>query len=433
MSSPDEIAAADRPLRPRLRRVESFPVNQPGGEVVFALRDPEGFSGSVVLPYHAAVLAALMDGTRTLAEIQADFQEQFHQPVDLADVERVISELDRRFFLDNDRFRARWKAEVETYLNRPVRPAAHAGGAYEADPQALTAQIASFFTAPNGPGALVEQVTAGSDGQKLCAVLSPHIDFRRGGPAFAWAYKKLIEESAADLFVILGTAHNPMRNLFALTKKGFDTPLGTVETDRMFVARLASKMAASPAGKDLNLFGDELAHRQEHSIEFQAVFLQSLLGGKRPFQIVPILVGSFHQFVRAHESPSTSPEVTAFVHALRATITEHKGQVCLISSGDLAHIGQRFGDRAFLDAERLQAQAASDKELMEAACRPDAGGFFELIARDEDRNRVCGLSPTYTMLEVARPTRGELLRYDQAVELDGTSCVSFAAAAFYRD
>ena len=69
---------------------------------------------------------------------------------------------------------------------------------------------------------------------------------------------------------------------------------------------------------------------------------------------------------------------------------------------------------------------------MAAACQPDAGGFFELIARDEDRNRVCGLSPTYTMLEVARPTRGELLRYDQAVELDGTSCVSFAAAAFYR-
>jgi hypothetical protein len=35
------------------------------------------------------------------------------------------------------------------------------------------------------------------------------------------------------------------------------------------------------------------------------------------------------------------------------------------------------------------------------------------------------------MLEVARPKRGELLKYDQAVELDGTACVSFASAAFY--
>ena len=35
------------------------------------------------------------------------------------------------------------------------------------------------------------------------------------------------------------------------------------------------------------------------------------------------------------------------------------------------------------------------------------------------------------MLRVTQPKRGELLRYDQAVELDGTSCVSFASLAFY--
>lgn len=64
-----ETNATSLPQRPRLRRVESFPVSQPGGEVVFALRDPEGFSGTVVLPYAAAVLASLMDGNRTLAEL----------------------------------------------------------------------------------------------------------------------------------------------------------------------------------------------------------------------------------------------------------------------------------------------------------------------------------------------------------------------------
>ena len=58
---------------------------------------------------------------------------------------------------------------------------------------------------------------------------------------------------------------------------------------------------------------------------------------------------------------------------------------------------------------------------------------FGLIARQKDESRICGLSPTYTMLEVTQPERGELLRYDQAVELDGTSCVSFASAAFYQD
>ncbi len=149
-----------------------------------------------------------------------------------------------------------------------------------------------------------------------------------------------------------------MRNLYALTKKDFDTPLGLVETDRPFVARVASRMSATPAGKELNLYADELAHRQEHSIEFQAVFLQYLLGGKRPFKIVPILVGSFHEFLEQNVSPSASPEVSALVEAVRTTAAEHGGRVCYVSSGDLAHIGQRFGDPAFLDAARLEQQAA---------------------------------------------------------------------------
>ena len=110
---------------------------------------------------------------------------------------------------------------------------------------------------------------------------------------------------------------------------------------------------------------------------------------------------------------------------------ETGGRVCYISGGDLAHIGQRFGDRQLLDRERLDAQTASDLRLLDAACRADATALFDEIAREKDANRICGLSPTYTMLEVMQPRRGELLKYGQAVEPDGTSCVSFGSAAFY--
>ena len=137
--------------------------------------------------------------------------------------------------------------------------------------------------------------------------LKRYISRKRGGSSFAWAYKKIIEESQADLFVIFGTAHNPMRNLFSVTRKHFETPLGTVETDRRFVAQLASKLKALPGGHELDLAADELAHRHEHSIEFQAVFLQYLLGDRRPFRIVPVLTGSFHDFVAQNISPANSP------------------------------------------------------------------------------------------------------------------------------
>ncbi len=309
----------------------------------------------------------------------------------------------------------------------------------------MRAQLRALFTDPKGPGEplLLETTVATGAGEvatdkghgekstRLTGIISPHIDLRRGGVSYAWAFQKLAEASDADLFIILGTGHNPMRHRFALTKKDFETPLGTVETDRTFVARLAARMSATPAGKEINLYGDELAHRQEHSIEFQVIFLQYLLGGRRPFKIVPILTGSFHEFVAAKTLPSTSPEVSGFVSALRGAVAETKGRVCFIASADLAHIGPRYGDAAFLDAARLQQQGETDRKLMVAACRPDADMFFELIAEQSDKDRVCGLSPIYTMLAATQPKRGELLRYDQAVDLDGSSCVSFASAAFY--
>ena len=118
---------------------------------------------------------------------------------------------------------------------------------------------------------------------------------------------------------------------------------------------------------------------------------------------------------------------------MKKTAAGHRGRVCYISGGDLAHIGQRYGDRAFLDAARLQAQAADDRMLLDAACRADSEAFFRHVAAQQDRHRICGLSPTYTMLEVMQPNRGEMLKYDQAAELDGTACVSFASLAFYGE
>lgn len=417
--------------RPRLRRLESFPVNQTSGEVVFALRDPEGFGSSVVLPHAAALLASLMDGSRDLAELARAFEERTKQPVDVEEIEGLVHDLDDRLLLDTPRFRARWKQELEFFLNSKTRTAVHAGKAYPADPQALRAELTALFTAGKGPGAPGEPPADGQVSAGLVGILSPHIDLHRGGPTFAWSYKRLVEESDAELFVIFGTAHSAMSNLFSVTRKDFETPLGVVETDRQLAARLSANLAATPGGAESNLAADELAHRYEHSIEFQIVFLQYLLGERRPFKILPVLVGSFHEFMREGRRPLDSPQVRAFVAAMRKTVEASGKRVCYISSGDLAHIGQRFGDRSLLNSARLERLAADDRELLEATCRPDANAMFEHVAREHDANRVCGVSPTYTMLEIAQPKRGEMLKYDQAVELDGTACVSFASAAFY--
>ena len=44
------------------------------------------------------------------------------------------------------------------------------------------------------------------------------IDFPRGGRTYARAYRELLERSDAEVFVILGVAHQPCDRRFVLTR-----------------------------------------------------------------------------------------------------------------------------------------------------------------------------------------------------------------------
>ena len=321
------------------------------------------------------------------------------------------------------------RQQIDNYPAAAIRPAAQAGTGYPDDPDALGKLLDECFTTEKGPGPIDWDADCGP--QRLCGAISPHIDPQRGGPVYARTYKAVAEQSDAEVFVIFGTAHHGMDELFCVTRKHFETPLGVVQTDGPFVDRLAEHLGSSVAGQQLDPFADELAHRLEHSIEFQAVFLQHVLGGRREFRIVPVLTGSFEDFIREGNPPGQSPEVEAFVAAVRAAAKGCSGGVCYIGAADFAHVGVRFGDPWRVDAERRAEQSRHDHTLLDTACRCDSAEFFSHVARQQDRRRICGLSPTYTLLEVIQPAAGELLQYDQAVDADETSCVSFASVAYY--
>ena len=424
------------PERPRIRSLELVPLA--GEEGTYALRDPYGFSKAVALPMGAAMLVTLMNGERTLAELQTEFEKEIGQQMALKEIERLVKQLDEGCFLDSEHFAEHQTAILKAYEELDVRRAAHAGGAYPREEDALRTHLDEMFTHEEGPGLLPwEGNTAGdfavASESRLCGVMSPHVDMQRGGPAFAWAYDRVVAESDAEVFVILGTAHTPLKGFYSVSNKHFDTPLGTVNTDRNFVDRLRDRLTAEETAKDLaTIFQDELPHRREHSIEFQALMLQYILGGRKDFEIVPILVGSFHPFVLHHRSPGDSPIVAEFIAALRETVIGCNKKVCFIAGVDLAHIGKQFGDESLLDDERLKEQWADDHQLLANACDGDPEAWFIHVAAQQDRNRICGLAPTYTMLEAMQPGRGELLKYDQAVAEDRSSCVSFASVAFYE-
>src|SRR5262249_22405724 len=184
------------------------------------------------------------------------------------------------------------------FRKSPVRLAVHAGGAYAGEAGALAAQIDGFFTHPEGPGAPQGVATAGTP-SPLRGLIAPHIDFHRGGSVYAWAYRALLERSAAALFIILGTCHAGMPDPFAVTLKPYDTPLGAVPTDRAFCEALGRRYGA-------DLLASESAHRSEHSIEFQAVMLRHVLG-RREVSIVPVLASYLHEAVWTRSDPERDP------------------------------------------------------------------------------------------------------------------------------
>ncbi len=404
--------------RPRLRQVEAFPVDQDGRRFL-ALRDPAGYTASVLLlPVALLEVVSLFDGEHSMVDIQAAIMRARGELVTGHQIEELADELDAHGFLDSARFaerRARMDAE---FLGAASRPASHAGGADPAEPESLRRAIDAFFAPPAGPGA-IEWPARGANAVR--GLIAPHIDFHRGGPAYAWAYRDLAERGDADLFLVFGTCHAGMEHPFALTLKDYETPLGAAPVARDFAEALARR-----ARQDC--FGSELAHRSEHSIEFQAVFLRYLYAGRRDVAIVPILTSFVHEAMARGKRPEDDPRVPRFLDALADTIAASGRRVTLIAGADLAHVGPRFGDPEPISPRELAVVEEEDRAMLQAVEAGDAEGFFESVAGDGDRRRICGLSPIYTLLRALGGAKGTLRRYGQWPDPEGV--VTFASVVF---
>lgn len=411
---------------PRLRALEAFPVEHEGQRCI-ALRDPAGFTDQIaVLPAALLDLVSLFDGEHSVEAIRGILERRHGQAPTTAQIAEIIERFDTAGFLEGERFAQRRRGLEDAFRRSPIRPAAHAGGAYAADAAALAAQIEGFFSAPDGPGLPAHRVVssdpvASPSAAAPRAVLAPHIDFHRGGPTYAWAYREILERSDADLYVVLGTCHAGMADPFAVTLKPYDTPLGPVAVDRDFYEALSRR-----AGQDL--LASEPAHRAEHSIEFQAVMLQHGLGRRRPFTILPVLASYLHEALWRGGDPEADARVPRFLDALGETVQESARRVCLIAGVDLAHVGPRFGDAEANTAASLADVERADRAMLEVVVAADARGFYEGVAADQDARRICGLSPIYSLLRVLPDARGRLLRYSQWPDPDGA--VTFCAVTF---
>ncbi len=404
---------------PKLNPLEAFPVEHEG-ERLICLRDPNSVSDKVMLLSRETIfIISLFDGTNSIEDIQATCEEKSGERVPEEELKHLIEQLDDALFLDSKKFKEHKDKIVEDFNSSAIRPSSQAGLSYPLEANELNGWFEKFFKEADH-----KEPYKKSPG-KLRGLISPHIDFTRGSHLYAKAYRELDETCEADTYIIFGTSHYAqVDNPFILTRKNFETPLGISETDNELIDKVIEEC-------DWDLFEGEIAHRTEHSIEFQVAFLQYVLREKKEYKILPILCNSFFSLVQEGKSPREDKKVSHFLESFSKILGELGDKAFIIAGVDMAHVGPKFGDKEEVNDLMLSRIKERDIRSLEFSEKLDAEGFYRSVEEEKDWRKICGLSSIYATLRTIEADNAKLLGYDQALESDTGSVVSFASLAFY--
>jgi len=392
--------------------LDFFPL-QSNGRMVMMVQDRLGLveKGRFVSPELYKLMTTL-DGKRSMRDIQLDLiREQGGNLVSIEEVQSVVEKLDSSYLLDSPRYREARQEIISDFSAQKIRYSSHAGLSYPKQEEELHQRLETILSTQHVPPLPQGRITA---------LVAPHIDLEAGKRVYSTAYQA-IKGVRPERVIILGVGHSMTKEMLSLTTKTFDTPFGTIETDQKAVKELIR------AGK--NIFSeDDFAHRDEHSIEFQLIFLQHILRDVS-FTIIPILCGSLIGYL-----PEYSRErYHSIGHDFLTTLADfiHDDTTIVIAGVDLSHVGPKFGHDMPASVIITESER-HDKQLLHHLCALDADGFWSESERVKDRYNVCGFSALACLLEILPSSHGHLLGYEIFKEEPTRSAVSFAAAVFTR-
>jgi AmmeMemoRadiSam system protein B len=407
-----EVDSTEMQMKPKLREIEIHLMQQTGQQGIL-LQDPLRLSGQAVfLPLSLAPLLELCDGTRDEAGLRASLAVRAGIQLGSTTLERILGQLDEALLLDNERFAEAYDTTLQSFRTATFRTPVLAGESYPADPEALEEELRAYLDAVDE----VEQQENVSQGE-IRGLISPHIDFRRGGAVYAQVWQKaaqLVRE--AEVAVIFGTDHIGGEGKLTFTHQRYATPWGALPTANGIVDMIARELGPQ------FVFHDELHHRGEHSIELAVVWLHYLLGNKQ-CELIPVLCGSFQQFIEGEGGPSQDAEISAALELLKEATASQK--IIVVAAGDLAHVGPAFGDPYAVDLVERARLKVADEELMTSICAGDEEAFFQGVKKAGNRRRICGLPPIYMALGLLGDTEGVVTGYAQCpADQQGSSFVS---------
>jgi hypothetical protein len=387
-------------MMPALRKFQAWPVKQKDQQFV-ALRDPYMLKEeTMVVPLNVYGLIQRIDGN-TLA---ADISKATGAPPEI--VVDVLQKLDESGLLWGP---TATKLEDETVekLKQAGSFPIRASGTLGKSEDSCRAQLSEWLLETENP----------EFEQHVKAIVSPHLDYQRGWPNYASAYYSWQDQEPPDRVVILGTNHFGEGDGVVLSTIGFSTPLGTCPIDQVVVNELEQSFGDA-------ITKDIIDHAAEHSIELQLPWLQHCFGN---VPVVACLIPC--PLVEMIEDDGKRTSTEEFVPRLIDILNEVGGTTLFVSSADLSHVGQQFGEPRPVDEQRKFDVERHDREMMTKFISNDSDEFVAAMKWHNNSTHWCSVGNMSAIIELVHPDSIELIDYRQACDEKGVALVSSCAMA----
>lgn len=244
------------------------------------------------------------------------------------------------------------------------------------------------------------------------AIISPHAGYDYSGGVAAYGFSAVNGRDYKRV-VILAPSHygKRYRGVAVLNASRYKTPLGEIEIDKEVCQELVNN---SPSSDSIKLFGYYTgAYKNEHSMETQLPFLQTVLG---EFKAVPLLVGLL-----------MDDDYSKVADAIKPYLDD---STLVVASSDFTHYGRRFGYVPF--SSKIEENIHNlDYGAIDEILEKNFDGFVDY--RKETGITVCGSTPIAVLIKLLPDdAQGTLLKYDTSgrMEEDFTYSVSYVSIIF---
>lgn len=395
---------------PAVRRdIQWYSIQQDGQQWI-AVYDQMGYSRSdIAFPAELQTLFSFFTGNLTWEILhQSGLSEQ-----EITIIEQLVGEMDEAGLLETAAFEQRRKQADTEFVESTIRKPVCANSVYPSNP----AELYTFFE-----NALA-QVKDTLPTILPKGLFAPHIDFKVNLSVYAPGFKALKQIKPRHVYII-GTSHYSGlfreydNQPFQFSTKSFELPGRTLKNNIEKTTLLANSLKESGA----TLY--DISHKAEHSLELHAVWASHIW--KHDFTITPILVGSFEDTLYMSGS-ELEKRIEQFSKMLKSVLTEDD---FVLISGDLSHIGKKFGNKK--PASDVYPFAREfDQKFLQAATLQHSDEIFSLMRSNKDAYNICGYPPLQSVLHASPFSGGKQMAYSYWDEKPRESGVSFGSILYF--